>query len=83
MIVRNSEAQTPTSRELRLACSNDDCRYVANGQLVLISTRVPSACPNAAIDLPMGRKLPANDDTRTPANDDGPLPPAAATDMSG
>lgn len=82
MIVRNSEVQTATSRELRLACTNDDCRAVLNGQLVLISTRVPSACPNASVDLPLGRRKADNDDFRQPANDDGSTSPAA-TDMSG
>ncbi len=82
MIVRNSEVQTATSRELRLACTNDDCRAVLNGQLVLISTRVPSACPNAAIVFAADRRKAANDDTPTPANDPGPLTPAA-TDMGG
>lgn len=82
MTVRSSEAQTATSRELRLACTNDDCRAVLNGQLVLISTRVASACPNPAIALPFGRRKPDNDDHRQPANDDGPTTPVA-NDMTG
>ncbi len=79
MQVRNSEAQTITSRELRLACTNDDCRAVLNGQLVLLSTRVASACPNPAVSLPLGRRRPDNDDFREPANDDGPTAPVADT----
>ncbi len=81
MTVRSSEAQTVTSRELRLACTNDECRAVFNGQLVLVSTRVASACPSPNVFLPFARRRPDNDDHRQPANDDGPTMPAA--EMSG
>lgn len=77
LIVRNSEPETITSRELRLACTNDDCGAVFNGQIILVTTRVASERPNPAVHLPFAKPRPANDDHRAPANDDGPTAPVA------
>ncbi len=82
MIVRSSVPQTVTSRELRLACTNDDCRAVFNAQLVLVTTRIASACQNPDVNVPLVRRRPDNDDYRQPANDDGPTTPVA-NDMTG
>lgn len=90
-IVRDSVQITPTIRELRLACDNDDCGHTFLCQLSVVRTIRPSARPNPAVNLPFSnpnlrlpRARPANDETPapapTPANDDAPTLPAAGID---
>jgi hypothetical protein len=76
-IVRDSAEVFPMVRELRMACTNDDCRHTYVAQLSVIRTIRPSDCPNPAIRLPFGnpnlgpkKPRPANDDALQPANDD-------------
>lgn len=82
-IVRTSEQITPTYREVRLTCDNDECGHMMVASISIIRTIRPSLAPNPEIRLPIGnqnlrtaRALPANDDTRVPANDESPLCPA-------
>lgn len=84
-LVRTSEAVTDLVRDVRLRCTNDDCGHIFVAQLSIVRTIVPSIRPNPAVLLPIAnpnlvalRPKPANDDTRTPANDTDPLLPAAA-----
>jgi hypothetical protein len=72
-IVRDSTEVYPMVRELRFACTNDDCGHTFVGQLSIIRTIRPSATPKAAIRLPFGAwspPKPANENHREPANDD-------------
>lgn len=82
-IVRSSEQVTPTYREVRLTCDDDDCGHTMVASISIIRTIRPSLKPNPEILLPfgnqnlrVGRTRPANDDTRLPANDEAPLHPA-------
>lgn len=82
--IRNSAALTTTVRHIRYRCENDECGHVFVAELQVIRTIVPSACPNPEVRLPFSnpnvcrtRPLPANDDTRTAANDDVVTSPAA------
>ncbi|MEG3166638.1 ogr/Delta-like zinc finger family protein [Sphingomonas sp. LB3N6] len=82
--IRNSAALTATVRHIRYRCENDDCGHVFVAELQVIRTIVPSARPNPEVRLPFSnpnvgrtRPVPANDDTRTPANDDVATSPAA------
>ncbi|EGF94658.1 ogr/Delta-like zinc finger family protein [Brevundimonas diminuta] len=79
---RTSRQISPTFRETRLACSNDDCGWKGVASLIIERTTVQSAMPNPAIQLAVapprmvrrdrsGRPLPANDDAP-------PAPPAVA-----
>lgn len=70
--IRTSEGVSPLLRQLRFRCENDECGHVFAADLVVVRTIVPSASPNPAIRLPLAARSPrpANDDTRTPANDD-------------
>lgn len=77
--IRTSSPVSPLTREVRYRCENDECGHVFAADLSIIRTLVPSARPNPAIKLPLAnqnlvgaRKRPANDDERTPANDDAP-----------
>lgn len=89
-IIRSSEQISPLVREADYRCDNIACGHTFVVELAIVRTIVPSACPRAGIHLPRGNPnlgprrapVPANDDTRSPANDPGPLTPAAA-DMSG
>ena len=87
-IIRRSEQIDPLVREADYRCDNDACGHTFVVQMSIIRTIVPSACPSATVHLPRAnpnlgpKRKPANDDTRIPANDPGPLTPAA-TDMSG
>ena len=83
-IVRDSVQVTPTIRELRLACDNDECGHTFLCQLSVIRTIRPSARPNPAVTIPCANPTigllctpPATDDTRQPANDDDIVLPAA------
>ncbi|SDA21729.1 ogr/Delta-like zinc finger family protein [Sphingomonas sp. NFR15] len=81
-IVRSSEQVTPTYREVRLSCENEECGHTMLAGISIIRTIRPSARPNPDVMLPIGnqnlrvaRARPANDDTRVPANDEQPLGP--------
>lgn len=80
-IVRTSEQLTSTVRELRLVCTNDDCNASFLAQLSVIRMIRPSARPNPEVSIPLGRAIPANENTPPPANDDSP--PAAFRTMNG
>lgn len=80
-VVRDSQPVTPTVRELRLQCDDDDCGFSAVVQLAFVRQIRPSARPDPEIRLPFGVwSKPANDDHPSPANDDG-LGVALATVM--
>ena len=85
-LIRTSSALTTIVRHIRYRCENDACGHVFVAELQVIRTIVPSACPNPEVRLPFAnpnicrtRPLPANDDNRTPANDDVVTSPAATT----
>lgn len=70
---RSSRQISPTFREVRLTCSNDDCGWKGVASLIFERTIVQSAMPNPAVTLPVappriprrdrtGRPIPANDD---------------------
>lgn len=86
-IVRDSVQVTPTVRELRLTCDNDECGHTFVCQLSVIRTIRPSAKPNPAIRLPFGNQnlgpkaRSANDDSPVPANDDHGVVAAIAAIM--
>lgn len=84
-IIRSSEQISALVREADYRCDNIDCGHTFVVELAIVRTIVPSAMPRAGVHLPYGnrnlgprRAKPANDDTRLPANDDGPLTPAAS-----
>jgi len=84
-IVRDSVQVSPTYREVRLNCDNDDCGHTMLAGISIIRTLRPSARPNPEVSLPLANQnlrrpkaRPANDDQPEPANDDEPLAPAAA-----
>jgi hypothetical protein len=83
-IVRDSTEIFFMVRELRLSCTNDDCRHTYVAQLSVIRTIRPSDCPNPDVRLPFGnpnlgpKRKPANDDALQPANDDHGLGVALA-----
>ena len=88
--IRNSAALTTMVRHIRYRCENDTCGHIFVAELQVIRTIVPSACPNPDIRLPFSnpnicrsRPTPANDDNRTPANDDVVTSPAAITPAPG
>lgn len=87
-IVRSSGQISLLVRELDYQCENVGCGHTFVVQAAVVRTIVPSACPRVGVHLPRGnpnlgpKRKPANDDAPTPANDPGPLTPAAA-DMSG
>ncbi len=89
--VRHSEEETLLSREIRFRCENDGCGHAFVAQLVILRTLVPSAQPNPEVTLPLCNPnlqhfgpRPANDDHRTPANDESePRPAAAEVPMTG
>jgi hypothetical protein len=63
------------TREIRYRCADVDCGHVFVAQLAVVRTVHSSKRPNPAVTLhvgPWGNRAPANDDTRTPANDDKP-----------
>ena len=72
--VRTSRQITVTYREMHLRCTNDDCGHVFVAELVAIRTISPSACPDAAVDLPLAPPR------RKAQNDNGEPPPTAAND---
>ncbi|GAA0462109.1 MULTISPECIES: ogr/Delta-like zinc finger family protein [Sphingomonas] len=90
-IVRSSAQVTSLVRELDYACTNHRCGHTFVAQLEAVRTIVPSATPSAAVHLPFGNRnlgpkrlpVPANDDTREPANEDGPSAAQAPDPMSG
>lgn len=76
--IRTSDQVSDLLRQLRFRCENDECGHVFAADLSIVRTIVPSATPNPAIKLPFAvRAKPANDDNRTPANDDDAGAPAA------
>jgi hypothetical protein len=66
---RTSEQVTPTIREARLLCNDDECGCAFVVQIVAVRLVVRGMKPNPALHLPVGR-------WREPANDDAPSPPA-------
>ena len=72
-IVRDSQEVTPQVRELRVACTNDDCGFSAVTQLSFIRQIRASATPNPEVRLPFGTwaPKPANENHPTPDNDTG------------
>lgn len=87
-IIRSSGQISPLVREADYQCDNVVCGHTFVAQIAIVRTIVQSATPRAGIHLPLGnpnlgpKRKPANDDAPAPANDPGPLTPAAA-DMSG
>lgn len=89
-IIRSSGQISLLVREADYQCDNVACGHTFVAQIAIVRTIVPSACPRAGVFLPRGnpnlgpkRPKPANDDTRSPANDDV-VPAASAPDpMSG
>jgi hypothetical protein len=71
-IVRDSQEITPSVRELRIVCTDEDCGFSCVAQLSLVRQIRPSATPNAEVRLPFGvwKPKPANENHRDPANDD-------------
>jgi hypothetical protein len=90
-IVRSSAQVTDLVRELDYACTNHLCGHTFVAQLEAVRTIVPSAMPNPTVHLPLGNRnlgpkrlpVPANDDVRVPANEDGPSVAQAPDPMSG
>jgi predicted RNA-binding Zn-ribbon protein involved in translation (DUF1610 family) len=90
-IVRSSAQVTDLVRELDYACTNHRCGHTFVAQLEAVRTIVPSAMPNPTVHLPLGNRnlgpkrlpVPANDDVRVPANEDGPSVAQAPDPMSG
>ena len=90
-IVRSSAQVTDLVRELDYACTNHHCGHTFVAQLEAVRTIVPSAMPNPTVHLPLGNRnlgpkrlpIPANDDVREPANEDGPSVAQAPDPMSG
>ena len=82
-IVRDSIEITVMVRELRLSCTNDDCRHTFVAQYSVIRTIRPSDIPKEGVRIPFGAwsKKPANDDHPMPANDDNGLIAAIAAVM--
>ncbi|PVX30946.1 ogr/Delta-like zinc finger family protein [Sphingomonas pokkalii] len=72
VICRTSEQITPTIREARLLCENDDCGCAFVAQIIAVRFVVRGMKPNPALHLPVGKwREPANDDAPPePANDD-------------
>ncbi|MGU3314250.1 ogr/Delta-like zinc finger family protein [Sphingomonas sp. M6A6_1c] len=70
-IVRDSQELTPSVRELRIVCTDDDCGFSCVAQLSLIRQIRASAKPNPDIRLPFGHwpAKPANENHPDPAND--------------
>jgi hypothetical protein len=69
-IVRDSQSVTDMVRELRIACTNEDCGHTYVAQLAVIRTVRPSATPKKGVFIPFGAwTRPANDDHPTPDND--------------
>ena len=89
--VRSSAQVAPLVRELDYVCTNHHCGHTFVAQIEAVRTIVPSAMPDPTVHLPFGnRKLgpkrlpvPANDDVRVPANEDGPSVAQAPDPMSG
>ncbi len=86
-MARTSEQLSPTCREMRLRCEDDDCGHQFVIQVAVIRTVVASRKPNPEVTLPFSnpnltaqKPKPANDDVMvpTPANDD--VPDTAAVD---
>ncbi len=70
---RTSEQITPTVREARMLCDNDECGCAFVAQIVAVRLVVRGLVPNPHLHLPIGR-------WREPANDDAPPPPPPAND---
>lgn len=89
--IRRSEQITALARKVDYACTNHRCGHTFVAQIEAVRTIVPSATPDPSIHLPFGNRnlgpkrlpVPANDDTRRPANDDGPAVAQAPDPMSG
>lgn len=89
-IARSSEPETLISRLLRYRCENDFCGHTFVAQLIILRTVVPSTRPNPEVRLPLcnpnlqhfGPRH-ANDDHRTPANDEGDPRPGVTQPMTG
>jgi hypothetical protein len=73
-IAYDSVQQDLLTRDIRFACRNPECGHTFVAQLAIYRTVRPSDTPNPAVPAWLGevRAKPANDDTRTPANDDAP-----------
>ena len=79
-IVRDSQEVTPSVRELRIVCTDDDCGFSAVAQLSFVRQIRAAAAPNPDVRLPFGAwgPKPANENHPHPANDDEAHVPAVA-----
>lgn len=79
-VVRDSQEVTPSVRELRVVCTDDDCGFSAVAQLSFVREIRASTTPNPDVRLPFGSwpmPKPANENHRDPANDDSQSEKAA------
>jgi hypothetical protein len=64
---RSSDVLTPTYREVRFECTNDDCGHVWVSGLEVLRTLCPSDTPNPDIQIPLAAAIrTAINDTTTP-----------------
>lgn len=52
-LIRTSEQETPTTRNLYYICLNVDCGATWKAQLAIVHMLSPSAIPNPQVDIPM------------------------------